>query len=56
MLDRYDNNIIFECDRCHETLETQRQDFFEALDVLKSEGWEARNIGGVWRHYCTGCK
>lgn len=61
-IDRYKGYIIFECDRCHETLETGTREFNEALNELNNEGWRAQKVfpdtrgDGVWRHYCKGCK
>lgn len=55
-IDRYHGEIIFECDRCHDTTETSERDFSEAMATMKAEGWVARKVGQEWRHYCQQCK
>lgn len=56
MMDRqHGGKIIFECDSCDETLETETKDFDDARLMLESEGWKARNIADVWLHGCPKC-
>lgn len=46
--------IVFQCDECHETLETETRSFQEALDLLKAEkDWGMRKLGMEWYHFCT---
>jgi hypothetical protein len=46
--------IVFHCDgrRCAEVINTELEDFEDALDEMRSKGWTTRNEGGEWRHYC----
>jgi hypothetical protein len=56
MLDRQKGKIIFECDGCLETLETDTGYFEEALTILRREGWWATPVeGGDWEHKCPEC-
>jgi predicted RNA-binding Zn-ribbon protein involved in translation (DUF1610 family) len=55
MLDRQHGKIIFECDVCGDTLESDTRDFNEALLTLKNESWSARKIGSDWVHSCPEC-
>jgi predicted RNA-binding Zn-ribbon protein involved in translation (DUF1610 family) len=55
MLDRQRGNIVFECDVCGETLDSDTRDFGEAIRALKNESWKARKIGVDWVHACPGC-
>ena len=55
MLDRQHGNIVFECDVCGETLDSDTRDFNEALRILKNESWSARKIGVDWCHSCSDC-
>lgn len=55
MLARQHGKIVFECDVCGETLETDEREFAEAKAVLDDEGWRARKLGADWMHYCPEC-
>ena len=50
---KYDGPITFECNVCHEELETETNDFKEAMSTLKENGWSARKIGENWFHVCS---
>lgn len=57
MLERTKGNIEFECDCCGEVLDTNTQEFNEALDTLWNEGWiSKRSVGDGWAHFCPECK
>jgi hypothetical protein len=56
MLDRQHGLVIFECDACDEVLETECDDFNEALAVLRRERWKVEKVGADWVHTCPGCK
>ena len=55
MLDRQRGHIIFECDVCGDTLETDMRDFTEARTAFNNEGWRSRKLGADWIHYCAEC-
>ncbi len=55
MIDRQQNLIIFICDSCDEFLETETDDFQEALSVLRSNNWTAKKAG-EWQHICDNCR
>lgn len=46
--------VVFECDNCGDTLETEESEFDLALERAKENGWGAHRMGRarVWRHYC----
>jgi predicted RNA-binding Zn-ribbon protein involved in translation (DUF1610 family) len=48
-------NIVFECDTCGETLETEQADFHSALNMAKRQGWRTRKFEEVWAHACPNC-
>lgn len=56
MLTRIHGKIVFECEGCSETLETDERDFSEAKDILDNSGWKARLTGRDWSHYCPLCR
>lgn len=55
MMDRQHGQIVFECDVCGSTLETEELYFNAAKLILDREGWKARRIGEDWLHSCPNC-
>jgi uncharacterized protein (DUF983 family) len=55
MLDRQHGDVVFECDACGTTLETETSDFGSARNLLRREGWRARKLGDGWMHFCPKC-
>ena len=49
-----DRNIVLHCDanRCAEVIDTELEDFGDALEEAKSKGWKIRKVNGVWMHFC----
>ncbi len=58
MHDRQKGKHVFECDGpgCSEVNETGAVDFREALDILKSDEWQAWKRDEKWEHFCPNCK
>lgn len=56
MIDRQHRDIVFECDTCDATLETNEREWVDAKAVFDHEGWQAKNIAGDWSHFCPNCK
>lgn len=60
MMDRQKGNrIVFECDGCDNTLETDETDFDAARVKFQEAGWRsARGQGrnAQWEHYCPTCR
>ena len=48
--------ITWVCDECGKKLDTEVEDFYDALDELRANGWVSRNDGDDWEHYCEDCK
>lgn len=51
-----DREIVFECDSCHDLLETDYTGFPDALSILQSSGWSSLKQSSDWAHYCPDCK
>jgi hypothetical protein len=53
-IERDIDGITFTCDdaHCHEFIDTGTDDFAEAIEEAKGEGWKIRNVNGVWMHFC----
>lgn len=45
--------IIFECNNCGNTLDSETKDFDEALYALKTDGWRFDKSGKEYKHYCN---
>lgn len=56
MMDRQHGQLVFECDNCDETLETDEGDFSEALAVFRRANWKAEKVGLDWVHTCPACR
>lgn len=55
MLDRQHGRLVFECDACGQTLDTETREFNEALRMMRDASWRAQQVGGDWVHTCAGC-
>lgn len=56
MLSKNKNGISFSCDSCPDGIETDTDEFDEAMDFLREQGWVARKSGNTWQHLCPACK
>lgn len=54
MIDRDYGSYYGVCDACGTATEAY-DDFQDALDGLKAEGWKITKIGDEWVHYCPTC-
>lgn len=50
-------DVVFRCNECGDTLETDEDEFSRALGRLREEGWiYEQDESGRWAHYCSsGC-
>lgn len=56
MIQREDGLLIFFCDECPETIETDTDDFRDALDTIKTDGWRVtKDADDEWIHLCPEC-
>lgn len=56
MITRVYNKIVFECDGCGDTLDTQETEFDKANFERRENRWSAlRNMKGEWEHLCSRC-
>jgi hypothetical protein len=55
MIVRQYGKIIFECDECGDTFESNTREFDEAWENAKDEGWRAYKEDGEWCHSCPDC-
>jgi hypothetical protein len=56
MQTRIHGKIVFECDSCAESLDTQEGQFAEARNALREAEWKSHQRGGIWFHYCDECE
>lgn len=47
---------VAECDFCSEYHETDEDDFIEAVNAIKDEGWKVFKENGEWKHMCPSCR
>jgi hypothetical protein len=55
MITRIRGKIVFECDACDEILDTDTDDFPEALRTLRGDDWKSEKVGDDWTHLCPRC-
>lgn len=53
--DKIKGDIVFICDDCDDTLETETSDFEEANDIRIDSGWRAFRDHSNWMHVCPDC-
>jgi hypothetical protein len=58
-LTRIYGKIVFICDNCEDTLETETESFDVALVRMRKASWEAYQVYQgrlrIWKHYCKDC-
>lgn len=48
--------VVFTCDECGDTFDTGREDFKEAVQAIKDDGWKfKKGDDGEWEHNCSQC-
>lgn len=51
-----DNEVWVECNQCADTFYSGTSDFYEALDLMKQEGWRTiLDDADEWQHFCPAC-
>ena len=56
MIVRENGKIVFCCDMCSDTIDTEEKDFAEALKIARKIGWLFMKDGGNgWAHICPTC-
>lgn len=56
MIDRQYGRYSVSCDVCGRVLDDDTyDDFQDALDGLKANGWKSVNNCGMWDNYCPEC-
>ena len=55
MIDREYGKFIPTCDVCGEIL-TAQDEFSDAVEDIKDQGWSANKIDGEWVHLCPDCQ
>lgn len=48
--------FVANCDECTEYLETECEDFLDAIQYMKDEDWRiSKNADDEWVHFCPSC-
>lgn len=48
--------VVFHCDSCPDSFESESSDFNTALADAKADGWRAYLVGNDWCHACPACR
>ena len=54
-IEREDSDIVFVCDTCEKRLETNTDEWSDALSIAKRAEWQMKKIGRDWLHGCQDC-
>ena len=55
MIDRQYGSYYAICDACGTALDSEYNDFQDAVDGMRADGWKTANVGGEWVNYCPEC-
>ncbi len=62
MIDRQHGYVVFECDTCGESFDSETSDFDSAWNQAKRDGWRAVKLPAIgirgeteWAHECPNC-
>lgn len=56
MIDKSFGSYSLICDICGEEAKKEFDDFYEAVDYKKKEGWKSKKIDGEWQDVCPECQ
>lgn len=55
MIDKIHDTYELSCDICGESPDESFDDFAEAVQYKKGNGWKSRKIDGEWHDLCPEC-
>lgn len=55
MIDKTHGVYELECDVCGESPDETFDDFEDAVNFKREQGWKSRKIDGEWCDLCPGC-
>ena len=50
----YKDKRMLTCDNCGDG--TECENWADALEYIKDNGWQKKRVDGEWVHYCPDCK
>ncbi len=56
MIDKQSGQYHLICDICGEEAEEIFDDFYDAVDYKKQNGWKSQKRMGEWEDVCPGCQ
>lgn len=56
MIDKNHGKYNLICDICGEMAEEEFDDFMEAVDYKKQNGWKSQKVSGNWQDVCPECR
>jgi len=56
MIDKQRGRYHLVCDICGEEAEEGFDDFYEAVEYKKTEGWKSQKRNGQWEDVCPDCQ
>ena len=56
MIDKQHGSYILVCDICGEVVDVPFDDFYDAVQFKKDNGWKSRKVNGEWKDICPECQ
>lgn len=56
MIEKIDGRYCLICDICYEKAEKDFDDFYDAVEYKKENGWKSQKHKGEWEDVCPECK
>ena len=56
MIDKQSGRYHLICDICGEEAEEDFDDFYDAVEYKKAEGWKSQKRNGQWEDVCLDCQ
>jgi len=56
MIDNFNGVYTLDCDICGESVDEVFDDFYDAVDYKKDNGWKSQKHGDEWEDVCPECQ
>ena len=55
-ISKFGRKYFLACDNCGKEYEVPFDDFHEAVEAKKEDGWKSKKINGEWEDWCPDCQ
>lgn len=54
-IDKFAGLFTLTCDNCGKELNEQFDEFYDAVEAKKENGWKSKRVNGDWEDWCDEC-